>query len=233
MKILVLDDDKAVLASMQIQLQNRFSGDDQFWFCSDYDEYCKKLHDVAFDVLLLDILMPGQNGIDLAAQMITSHPEAAVIYFTGYPLEYCEAIFDGVKPFGYLKKPVDFDRLEMLLETLRTKKQEEASFSVTLRGQPIRLAQNDTIWLESHGRTVTIYCVQKHYSVYAKLSEMERQLPTFIRCHTSYLVNPQYIRSLKKDKFVVAGRETEIPISRKYLQQARAKFFEIKGNFGL
>ena len=58
MKILVLDDDKAVLASMQIQLQKRFSKDDQFWFCSDYDAYCENLHDIAFDVLLLDILMP-------------------------------------------------------------------------------------------------------------------------------------------------------------------------------
>ena len=77
---------------------------------------------------------------------------------------------------------------------------------------------------------MTIFCVDRRYVVYAKLGDLEQQLPTFIRCHASYLVNPIFIRSLEQTKFSVEHSETQIPISRKYLKQARTLFFETKGD---
>lgn len=230
MNILVLDDDKAVLASMRIQLQNRFPAQYHFSYCGDYATYKAELSGKSFDVLLLDILLPEQNGIEIATQITAEHPDAAVIYFTGYPLEYCEAIFEGVKPFGYLKKPINYDKLQSMLQDIESRKTVLPQYFIKVHGSQIALRQDKTIWLESHGRTVTIYCVDRHYVVYAKLGDLEQQLPTFIRCHASYLVNPIFIRSLEQTRFSVEHRETEIPISRKYLKQARTRFFEMKGD---
>ena len=192
------------------------------------------MQQIPFDVLLLDILLPEQNGIALASRMIAAHPHAAVIYFTGYPLEYCEAIFEGVKPFGYLKKPVDYEKLEKLLrEAEIAEKPAVNELYIKYHGSQIVVPQAEILCLESHGRTVTIHCTEKQFVVYARLSDLEQQLPVFIRCHTSYLVNPAFICSLEKNKFTLKDDETEVPISRKYQKSARVKFFEYKGDLNV
>lgn len=231
MRILVLDDDPIVLSAIRHQTSINYEKH-EFCFCESFDEYIMNYKDCLFDVLLFDISLPQKSGIELATQMIQENPQAEVIYFTGYPLKYCEEIFEGVKPFGYLKKPMNYNKLETLLQRIEAKKEAaKPQLLVKYHGAQITLDPSSVQWLESTGRTIRIHCKDRQITVYSKLCALEAQLPGFIRCHTSYLVNPDFICSMRGLQFHTNENDIIIPISRKYLKEARNKYFKIKGNF--
>ena len=61
------------------------------------------------DLALLDIDMPGMNGIELAAAIKAKHPDTAILFLTGYAQYAVEAF--AVRASGYLLKPVSEERL--------------------------------------------------------------------------------------------------------------------------
>ena len=64
----------------------------------------------------------------------------------------------------------------------------------------------------------------KKISCRARLGDFEGQLAesSFLRCHQSFCINLEKVTSLKKNSFVIG--QTEIPISRAYLKNARQKY---------
>ena len=63
----------------------------------------------SFDIYLLDILMPGMNGIQLGLQLRRSDSEGKILYLTSGP-EFAYESYQ-VQAFDYLLKPVDKERL--------------------------------------------------------------------------------------------------------------------------
>ena len=67
------------------------------------------LESTSVDLAILDIDMPGMNGIELAAAIKRRHPETAIIFLTGYSQYAVEAF--AVRATGYLLKPVAREKL--------------------------------------------------------------------------------------------------------------------------
>jgi two-component system cell cycle sensor histidine kinase/response regulator CckA len=65
-----------------------------------------------FDLFLLDIMMPGMQGTELAERIRAVYPDARVLFFTGY----CEPLFQGRSVLGpaeaFVQKPVGIRDLE-------------------------------------------------------------------------------------------------------------------------
>ena len=95
---------------------------------SIYESAAALLHDVAlrggFDLYLLDIIMPGENGIELGRQLRRESPEGKIIYLTSSH-EYAVDSY-RVRAFDYLIKPVAqgqlFHTLDEAIQTLAVKK---------------------------------------------------------------------------------------------------------------
>jgi two-component system response regulator AlgR len=68
------------------------------------------------DVLLLDISMPGMNGIELAWYLATFQPGLAIVFCNAYD-EYAIAVFES-HAVGYLLKPIQRDKLAALFSRL-------------------------------------------------------------------------------------------------------------------
>ena len=98
------------------------------------------------DVALLDIDMPGMNGLELAARIKELAPSTAIIFVTGFS-EYARDAF-AVRASGYLMKPVTRQALENELAYVRSQKaplpdksvviKTFGSFDVLREGQPVR-----------------------------------------------------------------------------------------------
>ena len=71
----------------------------------------------AFDVLFLNIEMPGANGIAIAQKLLQSFPRLNVIYITGYE----KYAFDSYETFAsaFLLKPINTTKIKTALEHLR------------------------------------------------------------------------------------------------------------------
>ncbi len=68
------------------------------------------------DVLILDLNMPGMHGLEVLKKIKTSYPDISVIILTGFPS--IDSAVESMKlgAYDYLVKPIDFKRLEVLLE---------------------------------------------------------------------------------------------------------------------
>ena len=101
------------------------------------------------DIALLDINMPGMNGLELAARIKAISPGTAIIFVTGYS-EYAKDAF-AVRATGYLMKPITRDALAKDVEyalSLRSTEPDKdngeivvktfGSFDVFLHGKPIK-----------------------------------------------------------------------------------------------
>jgi two-component system, NtrC family, response regulator HydG len=75
----------------------------------------------AFDVVLMDIKMPGMNGVESFIEMKKCKPDVRVIMLTAYSIEELirKALEEGV--YAVLHKPLDMDRLLQLIGEIRTK----------------------------------------------------------------------------------------------------------------
>jgi CheY-like chemotaxis protein len=72
--------------------------------------------EAAIDLALLDIMMPGLNGIQLAAQIRSAHPRIPVILMTGFSLREIQEIIGKANPYRIIWKPFKAESLLQMIE---------------------------------------------------------------------------------------------------------------------
>lgn len=168
------------------------------------------LREVAYDLVLLDIRMPGGTGLEVARELAAAPHGPAVIFTTAYPDHAVEA-FD-LAAADYLLKPFDAERLGRALDrALAAAEDEEGAATPRTDAAPTRLPvqHGDRTVLVEPG-AIVFATAARGYShlklaedrvlISQSLSELERRLPAeFFRVHRSYLVNLDHVRELRSD----------------------------------
>lgn len=83
------------------------------------------------DIALLDINMPDMDGLSLAAEIKTVHPDTSIVFLTGYS-EYAVEAF-AMHASGYLLKPISPERLSEELDWAMNGKHEEKTSHITVK----------------------------------------------------------------------------------------------------
>ena len=176
----------------------------------------------AFDVILMDIHFESEkNGIDYSEEVFHLGPSTRIIYITGYADRFIQNIFLKQSNLtGFLIKPVQKDILEDLLKKAQSQlDNDKYSLVCNLgKGKLETIPCNNILYLESKGHNVLIHTStgNKIYSVYSRLSNIEKQLPSHFRpCHKSYLINMNKIKRIDKQEVTLTSG-TVIQISKSY-----------------
>lgn len=231
MNILVLDDEPGVLENLRRHLTAQFGDTHSFTYALTCEECLRHIENNTFDLFILDIQINGKSCIDFFSHLMNCRSTPEIMFITGYPLKYCEEIFNGIRPLAYLKKPLDYEKLFRQINELNDKLTAAIkTLTIKYKGTEITVPLSEISFAESKGRLVRLFCRNGQYEFYDKLSRLSEALPGFIQCHTSFTVNPEYISQLEKDSFVLYDG-TKIPISRKYGEAAKINFFRYKGGF--
>jgi len=107
MKVLLVDDEKRFVTVLAKRLRLR-GVDADFAFTGD--EALAMAADTRYDVIVLDVKMPGMGGIQLKARLDASNPDAQFIFVTGHgSLE--DFSVGSTQASAYLAKPVAIDQL--------------------------------------------------------------------------------------------------------------------------
>ena len=155
------------------------------------------LHDEHFDVVLLDIAMPGMDGLELARVVAQfSHPPA-IVFVTAHE-EHALAAFD-VGGSGYLLKPVTQERLVTALRRVALPRQEDHPDDDALETIPVEIgtltkmvSRDEVSWAESSGDYVRLHLrdgAQHLVRLPMSLLEEHWRDHGFARIHRSYLVS--------------------------------------------
>ena len=179
-----------------------------------------------FSLYLMDISLPGISGIETAAAIRERDPYALIIYITDYK-EYVYEVFETL-PYRFITKPIDKDIFHKAIS--------DAVNYITDRGElfhfhvdrvQYQIPFQEIIYFESHLRRVTLHTGKEAFSFYGRLRDLSEHLNPmlFVRTHASYLVNMEYIRSIR-DAEVLLSTGEHIPVSRKYRPSVRDKHLE-------
>ena len=135
-KLLLVDDEEAFVAAMEKRLTMR-----NIKITTAYtgEEGLRKLdEDPDIDVVLLDVKMPGMDGIATLREIKNKHPMTEAIMLTGHAT--VESAIEGMKlgAFDYLMKPCDMDELVAKVEEAKTKRRAHQEKIIEAAGRELR-----------------------------------------------------------------------------------------------
>ena len=223
-------DDEHDQAEYNKMLINKWAGENNTGVSVDMFESAENfksawLEGKKYDILLLDIEMSGQNGVELAREIRQSDAGIVIIFITGYA-DYMAEGYD-VAALHYLMKPIKEDKFfEVMNKALAGMRQASRLILFPKTGGDIKIKADDIIYAEVVSHTVMLYLTGGAQEFNMRISDMEKLLGDgFFKCHRSFIVSLKYVRRVTKTALILeTGRE--IPLSRSLYDAANQAFIK-------
>ena len=182
-----------------------------------------------FTLYLLDVMMPGTNGIDAAKEIRTFDQTAEIVFLTSSPGFAYESY--GVHALDYLLKPISAEMLFPLLDKLFLKEQKpEEGLSMRCSGALIRILFSHLTYVEVIGKHLYFHLADgTTHEVYASLKDYAPLLlarPEFVQIHRSYIVNMFQVAELSP-KGIHTFSGANLPISRLLYSKVQKEYVKL------
>lgn len=198
LRALLVDDEEPALAELRFRLEE-LSEPLELETALTSVEALRLLHRDSYDVLFLDIQMPGLTGLELADTLRGLPRPPAIVFVTAYE-EYAVRAFE-LRALDYLLKPVAPERLRETLVRLRADSRPEPPpvapaaqlerLPVEVAGRTVLVDLSEIRFAEARGDVVYVKTRDQLRPTRFSLQELERRLPNppFLRIHRAFLVN--------------------------------------------
>ena len=241
MRVLIVDDEPPARERLK-RLLEEIDGCELAGEASNGTEAIALAVRLAPDVVLMDIRMPGMDGVEAARHLGQLEEPPAVIFITAYD-EYALRAFD-TSAVGYLLKPV---RREKLADTLTraarltkpqlaaiaqsaTPRQRRTHLSVRIRGELRLIPIEDVLYFLADQKYVTVRHSGGEDLIEESLKSLEEEFdPDFLRIHRNSLVAVRHISSIERSgegqySVRLRGIETDLPVSRRLATEVLRRF---------
>ncbi len=111
-QLLIIDDEKAICASLRYTFEDQF----RVFTCTEPQEGLRILQQDVIDIVLLDLRLGTQSGLDWIEQILALQPDLKIIMMTAYGTveSSVEAMKKGA--YAYIEKPIYMDELKLLMK---------------------------------------------------------------------------------------------------------------------
>lgn len=182
------------------------------------------------DLVLLDISMPGESGLQLAEAFASSALPPALIFVTAYP-EHALAAFN-VHPVDYLLKPVNISQLQRSLQRacqlnrLQQQPPELPLVSYQHAGLQKAVPLTEVLFFAAEDKYVRMQLADQNILLDKSLHQLEVAYPQLLRIHRQTLINPLYLTAIRQPATGPALAELvqgkfKLPISRRALSSVK------------
>lgn len=230
--VLCCDDNAEQLEQLKTELKTLDVGEpmNPLFFTDSHEmmSYAEK-HGSAVDVVLCDIVLDKENGVELAGLIKQRFPQIQVVFMSAF-----EGLFEEtyhVEHIAFLKKPVKRDRLEISLKKAAAvaKVRREMYITVRVKGALMKLDISKILYVEAHLREVKIVTETEIVNSYNRLSDIGSMLDArFVNCHKSYIVNIDKISQICRLQFILKNGEI-IPIAMARYDEVRQHYLTYLG----
>lgn len=174
----------------------------------------------AYDLALLDIHMPGADGLTLAQTLRTLPHPPALVFVTAHA-EHAVQAFE-LEAVDYLTKPVRLERLQQALQKaerlLRSRGDAPPDASEVLliqeRGRTERVPLGEVLYFKAELKYITVRTTAKTHILDGALSELEEKYgDRFLRIHRNALVARRAVRAIEKYEDPVEGEGWAVRLS--------------------
>ncbi len=193
---------------------------------------CEKKYDLVF----LDIDMPGINGIDLGVKLKDINDRTAIIFVSNYE----GRVFDAFKaqPFGFVRKSTflkDVESIVKLYAEYANKSAERDFIEYKTHMGTQKIYVDEILYVECEGDVQNFYiknCTQP-VKVRLRMKDLAQTLRDkgILRCHHGYLVNYRYVKRINADT-VVLTNGASVLISRNRKKEFMEEYMKLCRNGG-
>ena len=169
------------------------------------------VEDKAWDILLLDIEMPGKSGVELAKEIRKTNEAIQIVFVTGYS-DYIAEGYE-VSALHYLMKPVNEEKFFSVLDRAVSKlKSREKALFLETSSETVHVPMHAIRYIDVRQNYVTVHA-REDYTVKKTLGAMEKELDDrFFRAGRSLILNLGYIRRVSKtDVYLEDGTVLQLP----------------------
>lgn len=167
-----------------------------------------------FDIVLMDIEMPGIDGVATAKKLRERDENVTLIFVT----HLANHALDGyeVRALDFLVKPVEYPnfciKLDRALDSCEKNRAREVAIPTVGGVRRVRLDR--LYYIEVMDHTLVFHMQDGDLSVRGSIKECERKLAPydFVRCNNSFLVNLRYVSELDGSDVLLDGHR--IPVGR-------------------
>ena len=223
-RIALLDDEQTQLDRTRAMVEKLFARE-------GFDAAVTPFHGVfempsmAFDAYLLDISMPGMDGLQLASRIRAAGSAAPIIFITAIEERVFEAI--RAQPLRFVRKGRLGEELPEAIRALclQLRREEQTALAFQCEGALVRVPVSRILYVESSDKLQRVVLTERGYDVRANMAFFESRLEPlgFLRIHRCYLVNLQAVYSIDKNDAVLSNGE-RLPVSRFRLAALREEF---------
>ena len=189
------------------------------------DELQAAMRKCEYSLLLLDIVMDRQTGLEFASELRRAGSRVNIVFMTS-SAEFALEAYE-VYPLTYLTKPVDPTKLRRALQMCLEKMEKSPGIVINdkKKGQ-IMMEYDDILYLESQKHDIVVYARDgQQYTFMGSFESFCEKLPAdiFFRCHRSYSVNLRHTSRISNREYTMRNGDL-IPISRTQYKLACEKF---------
>ncbi len=238
MRVLIVDDEKLARDRLR-ELLNDIGGYTVVGEAMNGTEAVEKVSALNPDVVLMDIRMPGMDGLEAAMHMMGMETPPSVIFTTAYDQHALDAF--EVNAVDYLLKPIRKDRLANALtkahkltikqareiHQARAEPQARTHISVHLRGNIRLVPVPDVMFFLADSKYVVVRTANEEHLIEDSLVNLEKEFgDQFLRVHRNALVATQYIKGIEKSptgtwQVALKGSDKKLDVSRRHTAAVR------------
>lgn len=173
------------------------------------------------------------NVLKLAGKLRESNHAASWVYVDGTVDGLCDSLI--LRPSAYINDSVDAKQIVATIHQLDgyvRRLQKQNNFSFKYEREYISIPFSNIAYFESNAKKVMLHLTDQSqiYNFAAKLDDIQEKMPeTFLRCHQSYLVNMEEIRSLDtNERLIILKNNEDVLISRRLCAIAKEQYENYK-----
>lgn len=167
-----------------------------------------------YDLILMDVEMPGMNGLETARELRSMDSSVILIFITNMA-QYAIHGYE-VDALDYVLKPVSYYSFELKLKKVRRILNERAGSSLVLmtKGELHRVAIRSILYVEIRDHNLCYHTDDGDFSMTGSMKKLEQELAphSFARCNNCYLVNLMHVRTVTQEEVWV--EDVPLKISR-------------------
>ena len=157
-----------------------------------------------FDLIFLDIYLPGISGVDVARKIRESDRDCLLVFITTSK----DFALDGflVRASGYVVKPIDREKMASAMHACRHEFEKNSRIiEVPQSGENIPVSIADLLYVEVYDKESVFHMKRGDIRARLKLEAIEERLGglPFLRCHRSYIVNMNYVDDMLENDFMM------------------------------
>ena len=233
LRTLIVDDEPLAIERMQVLCaeMDRLA---VIGTASDGEAALRLAEKLKPDLLLLDMTMPGMDGLEVARRAGAGEEPPAVIFVTAHE-DFAVEAFD-LDAVDYVLKPVAGERLERAIDRAVGRKRQgarrdaqwQAEFWIPHRSELLRIDAADVERIDAERDYVRLHVGSRSYLLLQTIAGLEERLDParFIRIHRSTILRRDCIRGLRHEGLgvwcVELANGDALRIGRTYLRQVKA-----------